>query len=286
MKYKKMLNEDFKTARVKFELQGYEPEDIDIAFDAFKRLKNSNVITKDEANIDLWANKRLSELLTFIRDKEKILEKNKEEKRIWNEERAKYIVVDDNETYKALVPCSELASLKYGSKKWCCSWPTNSEFNASFCSEVVIIFVTIKSTNDKYALITVDREIPSTYVEIWDENNKYIDSSTFTARTGLNAIDIVNKTKSKFPEIINYKIRLKNHFVSNGIPIPKFTEYEHEDRLPEDDESEIAKNPLAAAAYVMKVLNRLGVEVPDVFKRSILSDKMAYRMFTNYGGHF
>ena len=207
------LFEDFKTAKIKFIQQGIKPENVDLCFSMFKKLKDRNGLSDGENDIDYWAkHKTFSELFNFVIKKTQSIEKSKNIKTDDSES----IVLLNSKEFKVILPLTEKASVKFGiNTKWCTSAKSDCRFDIYFgLEQTPLIYVLVKSTGERFAIRfnIFDGKIEE--LKNADQSKNYErNPKTFYKQVGVNPVEFVDKAMAYKTLILEYmEISLKRAF--------------------------------------------------------------------------
>ena len=138
----------------------------------FKQLKNKNLITGIEKDIQFWKNKPFEQFVSFIDANAAKLDATKGAIRAKIKQSTDEIVLDDTDKWLVVVPLSKQASQKLGTgTKWCTSTRSDDNRFDIYTSDdlTTVIYIISKTTDEKYAIRF--RNITGEVVEYRDKDN-------------------------------------------------------------------------------------------------------------------
>ena len=163
---------DFKTVTKKFEDQGIELDTITQYLDDFKKLRDRNVITKNEQrNIDFWGKQKFDVFTKFV-DALKLKKTKNEKKKLEKIEGAKYIT--ENEDWKVYHITTHKAAMLYGSgTKWCITEEDGERWNEYIKDNDFYFLINKHPENADKAISKIALQTsPSGHKYIWDATDK------------------------------------------------------------------------------------------------------------------
>ncbi len=224
----------------------------------FKQLKNKNLLSGIEKDIQFWKNKPFAQFVAFIDANAAKLDATKGAKRAKIKASTDEIVLDDTEKWLVVVPLSTEASQKLGTgTTWCTSTRTeNNRFDQYTLDNLTtLIYIISKTTNEKYAIRFQNKN--GDVVECRDKENKDI-TNKFQEFTGFSMPQLVaqcicmtNKKWQKFIGTINQR-KLKK-----ALRIPEEAYKYARDVIKGrwlEGEAVIASDPRYAFAYAITVI--------------------------------
>ena len=170
----------------------------------FKQLKNKNLITGTEKDIQFWKNKPFDQFVSFIEANAAKLDATKGAKRAKIKASADEIVLDDTPDWLVIVPLSMTASQKLGTgTTWCTSTRSENNMFDQYTSDDVtsLIYIISKTTDEKYAIRFENKT--GKVVECRDKNNSSIEYE-LQAITGFTPQRLVTQCRAnkKWQEFI------------------------------------------------------------------------------------
>ena len=222
----------------------------------FKQLKNKNLLSGIEKDIQFWKNKPFEQFVAFIDANAAKLDSTKGAKRAKIKASTDEIVLDDTPDWLVVVPLSMAASQKLGTgTTWCTSTRTeNNSFDAFTSGELTsLIYIISKTTDEKYA-IRFENETGKV-VECRDKDNFDI-GAEFQKITGFTTKRLVTQcmTNKKWQEIT---WGIKQRQIEKALQSP-FAAYEYAEnviqgRFPEGEKL-FAKDVYWAYYYAKDVI--------------------------------
>ena len=224
----------------------------------FKQLKNKNLITGIEKDIQFWKNKPFAQFVAFIDANAAKLDSTKGVKRAKIKQSTDEIVLDDTPDWLVVVPLSTEASQKLGSgTNWCTSTRSSNNRFDQYTSDnlTTLIYIISKTTNEKYAIRFQNKT--GKVVEFRDKNNSGI-GPQFQKITGFTTKRLVNQCLSnkKWQEFIrSIEQRKMEKILQSGDPewAYNYARYAIRGRWPEGEKL-IASDPQWAYSYADEVL--------------------------------
>ncbi len=222
----------------------------------FKQLKNKNLLSGIEKDIQFWKNKPFAQFVAFIDANAAKLDATKGAKRAKIKASTDEIVLDDTEKWLVVVPLSMAASQKLGTgTPWCTS--TRSENNAfdefTLYDLTSLIYIISKTTDEKYAIRFENNT--GKVVECRDKDNFDI-GAEFQKITGFTTKRLVTQcmTNKKWQEIT---WGIKQRQIEKALQSP-FAAYEYAEnviqgRFPEGEKL-FAKDVYWAYYYAKDVI--------------------------------
>ena len=169
----------------------------------FKQLKNKNLITGTEKDIQYWKNKPFDQFVAFIDANVAKLDATKGAKRAKIKMSTDEIVLDDTPDWLVVVPLSMAASQKLGGTMWCTSTRSSNNLFDYYTLDVLtsLIYIISKTTDEKYAIRFQNKT--GDVVEFRDKNNFDLCRSELQAITGFSALQLVDQCRAnkKWQEI-------------------------------------------------------------------------------------
>jgi hypothetical protein len=172
-----LVAEDYKTAKVSFEKQKADSEEIRIYLDDFKKLKDQKVKDPKEKNIDLWAKGSFEHFKKFVDSLKEKTTKSQEKKLVKTEGAT---LVSENDKWRVYKITSHKACRVYGSNtKWCITEPGGDHWN-SYSSKNNFYFIISKVERDdpwNKIAVQVDFDGKAIYYDEHDSGHKSLPSS-------------------------------------------------------------------------------------------------------------
>ena len=170
----------------------------------FKQLKNKNLITGIEKDIQYWKNKPFDQFVAFIDANAAKLDATKGAKRAKIKASTDEIVLDDTPDWLVVVPLSTEASQKLGTDtKWCTSTRSDDNYFDRYTLDDLtsLIYIIGKTTDEKYAICFENKT--GKIIECRDTNNSDV-RSELQAFTGFSAKRLVTQCRAnkKWQEFI------------------------------------------------------------------------------------
>ena len=223
----------------------------------FKQLKNKNLITGTEKDIQFWKNKPFDQFVSFIDANAAKLDATKGAKRAKIKTSTDEIVLKDTEKWLVVVPLSMTASQKLGSgTNWCTSTRSeNNRFDQYTLDDLTsLIYIISKTTDEKYAIRFENKT--GKVVECRDKNNSSI-VYEFQEVTGFSESQLVNQCMSnkkwqEFTRSIEQR-RIEKILEGGAENVYSYAKYAIQGRFPEG-ESVIASDPKWAVYYASDVI--------------------------------
>ena len=160
----------------------------------FKQLKNKNLITGIEKDIQFWKNKPFDQFVSFIEANAAKLDATKGAKRAKIKASADEIVLDDTPDWLVIVPLSKQASQKLGTgTTWCTSTRSSNNYFDQYTMTTTLIYIISKTTDEKYAIRFENKT--GKVVECRDKDNDDIESE-FQEFTGFDAGALVHRCRA------------------------------------------------------------------------------------------
>jgi hypothetical protein len=245
MRFRELIQEDFKTAKVAFANQGVSPDEIDQHIANYRELNKKNQFQGDEKNIDWWvkqgwdAFKQRVEILAQTPTKTTLKRSNLE---------GKYIQLDSpSADWDLFVPLDKQASCNIGKgSDWCTTKPEGNYFASYFYDKRVILVYCI-GQHTKYA-IAMHKDVGQT--EIFNKVDASIKQTEFESKTGMKLAAIREQvmkhisviTKEQDDADIKDPKRALSRARKEGKPFPA-------------GEKAIAGDSESAVVYAMEVLH-------------------------------
>ncbi len=224
----------------------------------FKQLKNKNLLSGIEKDIQFWKNKPFAQFVAFIDANAAKLDATKGAIRAKIKQSSDEIVLDDTPDWLVVVPLSMAASQKLGSgTNWCTS--TRSENNYfdqhTLDNLTTLIYIISKTTNEKYAIRFQNKT--GKVVECRDKNNSGI-GHEFQEITGIDAYQLITQCRAnkKWQEFIRSIEQRKIEKILQTGDVAIVFDYAKnfiKGRWPEG-EAVIASNPKWAYCYATDVI--------------------------------
>ncbi len=169
----------------------------------FKQLKNKNLITGTEKDIQYWKNKPFDQFVAFIDANAAKLDATKGAKRAKIKASSDEIVLDDTPDWLVVVPLSKQASQKLGTgTHWCTSTRSDDNYFDHYTLDNLtsLIYIISKTTDEKYAIRFENKT--GKVVECRNKNN-FGNSPQFQKITGFTTKRLVTQCMSnkKWQEI-------------------------------------------------------------------------------------
>jgi len=235
---------DFKTVTKKFEDQGIELDTITQYLDDFKKLRDRNVITKNEQrNIDFWGKQKFDVFTKFV-DALKLKKTKSEERKLEKIEGAKYIT--ENEDWKVYHITTHKAAMLYGSgTKWCITEEDGERWNEYIKDNDFYFLINKHPENADKAISKIALQTsPSGHKYIWDATDK--EHSSNPEWHSWNLPQFIIKPKIALKDIIEDILvdgitpKVKEYFSKNYdwepiryFPTRKFLAFEEYESLPD-----------------------------------------------------
>ncbi len=170
-----VLTEAFEKAYANWVKQGATEEAVELAVDAFKLLKQRQILRGVEGDISGWVKKSFAEFQQFVQQKQEQHQQKNLQKQTVNAADK----VFENDKCLVVVPHTYEASCKYGANtKWCtASNQTNSHWNQYRESNVKFYYIIPKDNSGKFAAAVYPHteNITEIKIEAYNAKDKLVD---------------------------------------------------------------------------------------------------------------
>jgi len=197
------LAEAFENAYAAWVKSGASEEAVELAVDAFKILKQRQILKGSEGDISPWVKKPFAEFQKFVQEKQAQFQ----QKNLQKQTASAADKVFENDKCIVVVPHTYEASCKYGANtKWCtASNKTNEHWEQYTKNNVKFYYIIPKDNSGKFAVAVYPHPPEETDVT----------SETYNAQDRLVELPLVLKKfqipQNLFKNILDWSVWLKNH---------------------------------------------------------------------------
>jgi hypothetical protein len=197
------LVEAFENAYAAWVKSGASEEAVELAVDAFKLLKQRQILKGPEGDISPWVKKPFAEFQKFVQEKQAQFQ----QKNLQKQTSSAADKVFENDKCIVVVPHTYESSCKYGANtKWCtASNKTDSHWNQYTKSNIKFYYIIPKDNSEKFAVAVYPHQPEETDVT----------SETYNARDRLVKLPLVLKKfqipQNLFKNILDWSVWLKKH---------------------------------------------------------------------------
>jgi hypothetical protein len=259
MRYYEFVFEGYTEVQRYFEASASSNE-VKTVISKFRELVNRNQVQGNERNIDWWKKQGWDRFKEFVSTKQSEPTKTeiKRKKLVGNS-----ITLHDNDKWLIVVPLDKEASCYYGKNSdWCTTKNDQPYFEKYFYQNGVTLIYCLSKTEDKRWAIAGHEQVRQ--IEIFDQYDTSLSSETFTAQTGLDAVELTNQAL-KYKEIPQIREQYNSDLYHLQFLLEQF-DYNHRDEEIEDLLVH-TKSARYCRDYIRNIANNLG---PSEFPPAIV----------------